>query len=137
MLTFTNGTLTTNANTVIITSTGSVSRTSGHVIGNLRKAFAAVGSKVFEVGTANGFSPATVNVTAGTPADVQVRAVQGKQPNIPGTDALQRYWVLTAPPAVTADLTLQYLAADVVGTEASYQVVKYTGSFHQPSGFIC
>jgi len=134
-LTLTNGRLITGSNTLILSSgTALVARTNGYVDGNFRKNFAASASKVFEVGTANGFSPATINVTAGAPGDVTVRAVQGKQPNIPGTDALQRYWVLTAAPAVTADLTLQYLAADVVGTEASYQVVKYTGSFTNPAG---
>ncbi|MFL6210217.1 MAG: beta strand repeat-containing protein, partial [Pyrinomonadaceae bacterium] len=134
-LTMTNGRIITGANTLALTSgTATVTRTNGYVDGNFRKNFAASASKVFEVGTANGFSPATINVTAGTPADVTVKAIQGKQPNIPGANALQRYWTLTAPAGVTADLTLQYLVADVVGTESAYQVVKYTGTFTSPAG---
>ena len=64
-LTFTVGNLTTNANTLIIGGAGTVARTSGHVIGNLRKVYTAAASKTFEVGTANGFSSVVVNVHGG------------------------------------------------------------------------
>ena len=133
-LTMTNGRIVTNSNTLFLNSgTGAVTRTNGYVDGNLRKVFAAAASKSFEVGTANFFSPATVNVTAGTfPGAVTVKAVQGKQPNVPGTNALQRYWTVSAPPGFTADLTYQYLVGDVVGSEASYLAYKYTGSFTNP-----
>ncbi|HEY6805578.1 MAG TPA: Calx-beta domain-containing protein, partial [Pyrinomonadaceae bacterium] len=135
-LTLTNGRIVTGANTLSLTNgTGAVSRTNGYVDGNLRKTFAATTSKTFEVGTVNGFSPATVNVTAGTfPGDVTVKAIQGKQPNLPGPNALQRYWQLTAPAGFTTDLTMQYLASDVVGNEANYLVYKYTGTFSNPAG---
>src|SRR6185436_652037 len=97
-LTLTSGRLITNANTVILPNAASVvARTAGSVDGNLRKNFSAAASKLFEVGTANGFSPVTVNVTAGTPADFTVKAVQGPQPNVQfPAAALQRYWTLTA-----------------------------------------
>ncbi|HEY6118668.1 MAG TPA: fibronectin type III domain-containing protein [Pyrinomonadaceae bacterium] len=133
---FTNGRLITGSNTLILSSgTAVVTRTNGYVDGNFRKNYAASTSKAFEVGTANGFSPVTVNVTGGTPADVTVKAVQGPQPNIfsPAL-ALQRYWRLTALSAVTADLTLQYLASDVAGDETLYQVLKYDGAFSTPVG---
>ncbi|PYS84066.1 MAG: hypothetical protein DMF70_05825 [Acidobacteria bacterium] len=109
-LTLTSGNVTTGANTLIIGSGETVNRTSGHVIGNLRKTYAAAATKLFEVGTANGFSPVTVSLTAGTfPANFTVSAVQGAQPNIlnPG-HALQRYWQLTGA-GVTATLIFNYL----------------------------
>jgi hypothetical protein len=85
--------LTTNANTAIIGPVGTVSRTSGHVIGNLKKNYTAASSKTFEVGTANGYSPVTVNSTAGTyPGDFTVKATQGHCRKSPH-ERLQRYWV--------------------------------------------
>jgi hypothetical protein len=128
-LTFTVGNLTTNANTAIIGSAGTVARTSGYVIGNLKKIYSAAASKSFEVGTANGFSPVTVNATAGTfPGDFTVKAIQGQMPQISGTNALQRYWTLS--PNITglvANLTFNYLATDVVGTAANYFFYKNNG----------
>jgi hypothetical protein len=128
-LTFTVGNLTTNANVAIIGGAGTVARTSGHVIGNLRKVYTAAASKTFEVGTANGFSSVVVNATAGTfPGDFTVRAVQGKLPQISGTNALQRYWPLSNNiSGLVANLTFNYLASDVVGTAASYVFVKNNG----------
>ena len=128
-LTFTAGNLTTNANTAIIGSAGTVARTSGHVIGNFKKFYAAAGSKTFEVGTANGFSSVVVNSTAGTyPGDFTVKAVQGQLPQISGTNALQRYWTLSNNiTGNVANLTFNYLATDVVGTAANYVFVKNNG----------
>ena len=134
-LTMTNGRIITGVDNLILSSgTGAVTRTNGYVDGNLRKTFAAAASKSFEVGTANGFSPATVNVTGGSsfPGSVRVKAVQGEQPNVPGPNALQRYWTVTAPADFTADLTYQYLVGDVVGSEAAYNAYKYTGTFTNP-----
>ncbi len=128
-LTFTVGNLTTNANTVIIGGAGTVARTSGHVIGNLRKVYTAAASKTFEVGTANGFSSVVVNSTAGTfPGDFTVSAIQGQMPQISGSNALQRYWTLSNNiTGNVANLTFNYLATDVVGTAASYVFVKNNG----------
>jgi hypothetical protein len=129
-LTLTNGRVITGSNVLALSSgTATVTRTNGYVDGNFRKNFTANGSKTFEVGTANGYSPVAANVTAGT-GNFTAKAVQGKQPNISGTNALSRYWTLTAT-GLTADLTFNYLAGDVVGTEANYKIFKYNGSFTQ------
>jgi len=125
-LTLTNGTISTGANTLAIGSAVTMSRTNGYVIGNLKKTYAATGSKTFEVGTSNGFSPVTANVTAGT-GDITVKAVQGAQPNVTASTSLQRYWTLAQSAAMTADLTFQYLAGDVLGNESNYQVISVTG----------
>jgi hypothetical protein len=139
-LTLTAGNITTNANTLSIGSAGTVARTSGHVIGNFLKTYAAAANKTFEVGTANGYSPVAVNVTAGTfPADFVVKAVQGAQPNIATpTRALQRYWTLTAT-GVTADLTFNYLDPTDIpagATEANFVIFKYDGMFTMPGGSV-
>jgi hypothetical protein len=125
-LTLTTGRVITNSNNLILSSgTATVTRTSGYVDGNLRKTFAATGTKTFEVGTANGYSPVDVNSTAGTfPANFTAKATQGAAPYVSGVNKLARYWTLTSPGVLTANLTFTYLATDVTGTVANYKFIK-------------
>ncbi len=126
-LTLTSGTVNTGANTLSISSTGSVTRASGYVIGNLKKNYAAASSKVFEIGTANGYSPVTVNATTGTfSADLTAAVAQAAQPSMTPATSLQRFWTLTpAASGITgADLTFQYLSGDVQGNENIYKVYR-------------
>jgi hypothetical protein len=132
-LTFTNGNITTGANTMTIASGGTVTRTSGHVIGNLRKTYAASGSQTFEVGTANGYSPVTANATAGTfPTPFTVSATQGAYlapaSGLPA-NRLGRWWTLTNGGGVTsANITFTYLASDVTaGSEVNYSAFRISG----------
>ncbi len=124
------------ANTLSLGPVSSVLRTNGYVIGNLQKSFGAsgnLGSFTFPLGTANAYSPLDANVTANSNGTLTVKAVQGQQPNIPGTNALQRYWTLSGS-GITADLTFHYSTSptnDVVGNEANYKIFKYDGSFTQ------
>jgi CSLREA domain-containing protein len=109
----------------------------GYVIGSLKKTFTTQGSKTFEVGTPNRYSPVDVNVTFlnFSPLFLTASATQIKHPNISGANALSRYWTLTPSVAsgFTADLTFHYLAGDVNGTESSYKIFKYSGgTFTQP-----
>jgi len=121
----TNGRLVTGANTQIVGSAGIVTRTTGYVDGNFRKNLTAVGSKTFEVGTANAYSPFTLNVTSiGAPTVFTAKAVQGPQPSVNPATSIQRYWTLTSASSITADLSFQYLAGDVSGTEANYKVIR-------------
>jgi hypothetical protein len=125
-LTLTNGRVVTNSNVLALSSgTATVTRTNGYVDGNLRKNFTTLVSKTFEVGTANAYSPVAANVTSGT-GNFTVKAVQGKLPQISGTNALARYWTLSGT-GLTANLTFNYLAADVTGTVANYQFIKNSG----------
>lgn len=112
--TLTTGHVVTGANALVIGSAGSVTRTSGQVDGKLRKTYTASGSKTFEVGSANGYSPVVFNATSGTfPADVTVSATQAVSPSItPASNAIVRYWTLVAT-GLTADLTFNYLDADL------------------------
>jgi hypothetical protein len=127
----TNGRLiTTTANTQIVGPAGVVTRTTGLVDGNFRKTYTAVGSKTFEVGTANGFSPVTVNVTAGTfPSTMTVRAFQNTLGGFLSTTSLARNWSLEEGGDLTADLTFNYVdPPDVNGNEADYRVYSRNGA---------
>ncbi|HEX8352067.1 MAG TPA: Calx-beta domain-containing protein [Pyrinomonadaceae bacterium] len=123
--------VTTGVNTLSLAAAASVTRTTGYVVGNLQKSFDAPASFTFDVGTANGYSPVDAGSTTGT-GSLSVRATQAKQPNVSGANALSRYWTL-AGAGVTTNLTFHYLAADVVGTESAYRVVKYDGAFSVPA----
>jgi CSLREA domain-containing protein len=134
-LTLTNGILYTDTNTLSLSPATSVSRSNGYVIGNLQKDFGAsgTGSFTFPLGTANAYSPLDANVTANTNGTLTAKAIQGKQPNISGLNALQRYWTLSSTGTITANLTFHYSTSpinDVVGTESNYKIFKYeSGSF--------
>lgn len=138
----TNGQFITGNNTLILSSgTATVTRTNGYVNGNFRKTYATPASKNFEVGTANGFSPVTVNATAGTfPAAFTVKAVQGAHPNfLTPAKALSRYWTLTGPGIASANLTFNYLdPTDIpaTATEANFVIQKFDGAFTQPGGTV-
>jgi hypothetical protein len=113
--------------------TGSVSRTSGHIIGNLQKVFGSTGTFTFDLGTANGYSPATVNVTAlaVNPSNLTIKASEGTALAAPPLDdakSLDRFWDVTETGDLTADVTFNYLAGDVDGNEANYHVVKIEGA---------
>jgi fibronectin-binding autotransporter adhesin len=102
VLTLTTGTIITAANNVILPATGSVSRGSGFVAGNLRKNV-AVGSSVsrtFEIGTGTSYAPLTiVYATVSTAGSLTVSSTAGDHPSI-GTSGfnasltINRYWTL-------------------------------------------
>jgi hypothetical protein len=102
-LTLTNGKITTGSNTVIVSSSGSVSRTNGYVIGNLQKSV-STGSNVsqtFEVGTASAYDPVAVTFASVTVAgNLTAKATLNDHPSI-GTSLLDpsksvnAYWTLT------------------------------------------
>lgn len=131
-LNLTDGTITTGANTVDA-GNRPVVRTNGYINGNLQRRFTSPGTKVFDVGTANGYSPVGVNVTAlGTnPSDLRIGAVQGVHPNVPNPNtALRRYWTLTEIGDITAVLTFNYLEIDLPpsAAESALELRRYTGS---------
>jgi CSLREA domain-containing protein len=132
-LTLTDGRLNTGANTLSLSPASSALHSNGYVIGNLQKNFGSLGSFTFPLGTANAYSPLDVNVTANTAGALTATAFQVKQPNIPGANALKRYWTLNSSGSLTANLTFHYSTSpinDVVGNEANYQIFKYeSGSF--------
>jgi len=110
---------------------------SGMVTGNLEKQYNASNqSFTYPVGTLNGYSPVTANLTAlGTnPSSLSVRAVQGVEPNAnPQNTALKRYWTLNETGDLTANLTFNYLDSDVPSGTAENSLVldKFEGFFQQ------
>ncbi len=96
------GMLITGTNVVVIPSTGSVTRTTGYVNGNLNKTYPlGTASRTFEVGTAAGYAPATLNCASVTTAGTMtVGAVEGDHPEISAgliepNNTVNRYWPVT------------------------------------------
>ena len=122
-----NGNLNAVTFTYELIATGSITRTSGHVLGNLKKIYSGPGAFTYHVGTANGYSPMTATVTAGI-GDLTVKAVQGPQPILNATKSLQRYWTL-AGSGLTVNMTFSYIdPTDIMGNEAAYRVIKVDGA---------
>jgi len=138
------GTVTTGNDTLTVASDSAVVRGSGYVIGNLSLHVATGNpSKIFTVGTADGYSPAQVDFnTVSTAGLLNLRCVDGPHPNIPTPDScLQRYWSCTNRGVAFTDYnaTFTYLAADFTGrfTEAADESgmlpAKYDGSWSFPA----
>jgi len=102
-MTFTSGVISAGSNTLIIATAGTVSRTSGHVNGNLQKNVATGANVVrnFEVGDSSIYSPVQVTFTSVSAAgNLTATAVSGEHPDIArstidSTKDVGRYWVVT------------------------------------------
>jgi hypothetical protein len=137
-LTLTSGTITTNASTLLISSTGSVSRIGGHVVGNLEK-YVATGTtaKTFEIGDATNYTPIDVSFTSvGTGGNLTATTTAGDHPDIGATPvcpskSANRYWTLTNGGIVFSDYsaTFNFVPGDVDGgaNTSSFVVAKYSG----------
>jgi hypothetical protein len=131
VLTLTSGNVTTGVNVLTIGSAGSIVRTSGHIIGSLKKT--SIGAAfVFTVGTVNGYTPVNLSAPSGG-GDLTVTTVAAPQPtlqaNNPGKQ-LNEYWTLTKAGTLTASLVFNYLQSDVPGTsnEANYRIHRVSGT---------
>lgn len=129
---FTNGTITTGNFTFNLGNKNVVSG-GGYVIGNLQRSYTSTGSKNFDVGTANGYSPVGVEVTSlnTNPSSMTIAAIEGVHPNSPNPGgSLERYWDLTETGDLAAILTFNYLDTDVPGTVSESDLVlrRYTGT---------
>lgn len=128
-----NGIFSTGPNKLIIGATTTVTRTNGHINGDIEMLYTATGTKTFHVGTANGYSPVTVNVTAlgVAPSSLTVRANEVTHPNVPNAaSALRRFWSLTESGDLAATLSFVYQQADVPAAvpESSLELRRYTGA---------
>ncbi|MEP7237090.1 MAG: T9SS type A sorting domain-containing protein, partial [Ferruginibacter sp.] len=142
VLNFVKGQLVTDNNNLILSSTGSVTgaaQQTGWVNGNLQK-YIATGatSKVFEIGDADYFTPATIAFNSVTTAgNLLARSVAGDHPfisssSIKAAKSVNRYWsfINTGIAFTTFDASLQYPATDLdAGASASlFGISVYNGS---------
>ena len=132
------------AGTLALGTAGTISRTTGQVNSALEKAFAATGAFTYPTGTATGYSPVLVNITnlATNPSSLLVKANDGTAPASPTLNdamTLDRYWTLTETGDLTANVTFNYLEADVDGTESNYRTIRVTGmsAMGLPNGTPC
>ena len=117
----------TGGNTLVMNLAATRARTSGQIIGNERRTFSG-GSFLFDVGTANGYSPVMLSNVSGS-GDFTVSSTQGPATatGLPA-NRLQRYWTLTNSGLSQADLTFNYLAADIPGgIESNYRTYRIVG----------
>lgn len=133
-----NGVVNTGAFTLTLGCGASVTGAgaSNYVNGTLLKNYCATGSFTYPVGTASGYSPVDVNITAigGAGNDsLSVRAVQGyygQNGEIPAlsNQSLQRYWDMNKTGSITADIKWNFLPGDVMGGGTNYRVVRINGT---------
>lgn len=128
-----NGTITTGPNSVIAGSR-SISRTNGFINGRLRRSFVAAGAQRFDVGTIDGYSPATINAPAGTFGAATTLTVAANAGTLPGAAPLQsltRNWSIDASPGgiSNADVRLDYLQGDVPAgaNESNFVFLRRSG----------
>ncbi len=123
----------TGASTLGLGCNGTVSgaSASNYVIGNFQKDFCANQAFTYPTGTANGYSPVNANVTTTTnPSSLLVKANQGNKAGMAAANSLQRFWTLTnTAGTLTTDMVFNYNdPLDVVGTESSYKLYRFTGA---------
>lgn len=143
-LTLTNGILTLGTGNLTLGSSATISGTpsaSKMIVptstGELRKTFTGTGSFTFPVGDNTGtaeYSPVTLNFTSGTfsSAYAGVTLSNSKHSNNSSTtDYLNRYWTVTQSGIsdFSCDVTMQYLVADIVGTESNVYGGKYNSGW--------
>lgn len=126
-------TVNTGANTLGLGCNATVSGASAtnYVIGNIRKDYCSTGGFSFPTGTANGYSPANVNVTTLTtnPSSLTIKANQGNRTGMDPAQSAARWWALSLTGALTANLTFNYLdPTDINGTESGYQLYRWVGA---------
>jgi len=136
-LTLTSGNITTGSNTISLTPTGTVARTSGHVVGNFQKNISTTSPYTFEVGTSSNYAPAVVSfASVGTPGDLTISSTGTDHPQvllsgIDGALSVNRYWTLTNSGVgfTTYDATFTFVAGDLDGgvDTDSLVVSRYSG----------
>ena len=140
VLTFTTGTITTGADVLTLGTSASVSRTSGHVVGNFKKPVATGSSvsRTFEIGDATNYTPvAVVFGSVSTAGSLQASVTASEHPNI-GTatinpaKSVNRYWTLTNTGTAFTNYSATYTFVsgdvDAGASTSSFIVGDYSGS---------
>ncbi|MBI2269038.1 MAG: T9SS type A sorting domain-containing protein [Bacteroidetes bacterium] len=138
-LNFTAGNIVTGSNFVILNATTTtVTRTSGHVYGNLRKAIVAgVSSRTFEIGYGADYLPIDFTFGGATTAgNLTCSANNGDHPfvfssTINSSKSVNRYWSVTNNSIATINYSavFNFLAGDVDpgATTGNFDVQRYDG----------
>ena len=122
ILTLTSGNVTTGANKVTLGSAGTVSRTSGHIVGNFEKHVAAgPTTRSFEIGDASNYTPVSVSFANVSVAGyLTATTTAGDHPDIANSSVepdstANRYWTLTnsGMSFSTYDATFTFVAGDL------------------------
>jgi len=124
LLTLTSGNVVTGSNTLITVATcaSSVTRTSGHVVGNLQKAIPlGASSCTFEIGSGADYTPVDASYSGVTvPGSITASTTAAEHPNINTSvinmnDDAARYWTLvnSGVSGGTWDATFNFVATDL------------------------
>jgi hypothetical protein len=143
-LTLASGIITTGANSVIISATGSASRSSGHVFGNFQKWIATgATSKTFEIGDASSYTPVDMAFASVSVAgNLTAKSTAGDYPNIGSSTiisgkSVNRYWTLTNSGITftSYSATFTFVAGDVDGgaNTANFIAGKYNAGWSYPT----
>ena len=136
-LTLTSGNILSNSFKVIIPSTGTVSRTSGHIVGNLQKNVSTgAPARTFEIGDASSYTPLTLSFASVTVAgNLIASSTSGDNPGVLSSGinpnkSVNRYWTLTNSGITFTNFsaTFTFVAGDIdVGASTSnFNVSKLT-----------
>ncbi len=144
ILTLNGGNITTGVLKVNIPVGGSVTRTSGHIVGNLQKGFntGSGQSKTFEVGDATTYAPvllAALNVTTAGSLTAFTAAGANPSENIPIANSsginqstrANRYWTMNESGGFVmsnANATFNFASGEATGSTSSYVVRQYDPS---------
>jgi subtilisin-like proprotein convertase family protein len=139
VLTLTSGVVDTAAGSLTLTNCATSAVSGGSaasfVRGTLNRCANALGVYNYPVGTANGYSPVSSDITALgiNPSSLTIRPNQGNRSGMSSTQSLQRYWTLTETGDLTTNLTFNYLdPTDIAGTEANYALYRFENSSVSP-----
>jgi autotransporter-associated beta strand protein len=146
-LTFTSGNIVTGSNKVSLASSSGVSRTSGHVVGNLERGTSTSNTTyTFDIGDATNYTPATITFAANPTAAGSLTAsvTSGAHPNLATissglstTKYVNRYWTITNSGTTFGSYNgaFTYVSGDLVGspTAANLKVGKYDAAWSYPT----
>jgi hypothetical protein len=140
-LTLTSGNISTGPHTLSVGPGGSVSRTSGHVVGTLQKSVATgpTVSRTYEIGDAGAYTPVTITfASVGTAGALSAASNLGDHPNL-GTSNIDpagnvnRYWTMVNSGIVftTYDGVFNFVPGDVDGgaVPSAFIGQKYDGAW--------
>ena len=146
-LALTSGMLTTSANSLIIGAAGSVTRTSGWILGNEQKVFGSTGagkSFTFDIGDSSDYEPLAVSsLTVNTTGNLKASTTHDRHPQL-GTAGLNssgcvaQYWTLSVVSGSygTYQAQFTYPVEETSGTPSTYFGKLWNGSAWSTAGSV-